>query len=81
VQALSTHSPLGQALPQAPQFCASALRSRQVPSHIVLPLGHVQVPFEQLDPPRHALPHAPQLALLVVKSKQTPAQRAFPAGH
>jgi hypothetical protein len=48
---------------------------------MVLPLGQVQVLFEQLDPPRHALPHAPQLALLVVKSTQSPAHSSLPAGH
>jgi hypothetical protein len=50
-----------QTLPHAPQFCASALRSRHVPLHSAAPVPHAQAPPMQLAPGAQTLPQAPQL--------------------
>jgi hypothetical protein len=48
-------SPAAQALPHAPQFCWSDVRSLQAAPHLVLPLGHVTAPVPPVpvpvDPP------------------------------
>jgi hypothetical protein len=53
--------------------------STQLPSQLVLPVGHEHMPVVQLCPTPHDIPHAPQLAGAVEVSTQTPLQLACPA--
>jgi hypothetical protein len=59
-----------QVLPQLPQLALLCLRSTQVPSQLVVPLGHTQAPALQTSPPRQRLPQAPQLFGSAVTSVQ-----------
>jgi hypothetical protein len=60
--------PLGQTMPQPPQFARSVVVLMHAPLHGEVPVGHVQVPPMQLAPEGHGLPHPPQLRLLVIVS-------------
>lgn len=61
-------------LPQAPQFIALVWVSTHVPSHSAWPVGHVQTPATQLEPPAQACPQPPQLPLSVCVFTQEPLQ-------
>jgi hypothetical protein len=74
-----------QALPQLPQFIASATVEMQAaPQSLKLvlqatpqwPAVQVAVPFIGIG---HAIPHMPQLSGAVMVSTQEPAQLSFPA--
>jgi hypothetical protein len=70
--------PMGQALPQPPQFALLLFTSVQTPPQSAWPVGHDmvtrQVPPMQLCPVGQALPQAPQLRASVAVSAQVPAQ-------
>lgn len=51
--------PVAQALPQPPQFLASALVSTQAPEQLVVPLAQAQTLFWQVCPLGQVLPHVP----------------------
>jgi hypothetical protein len=86
-------APVGQAVPQAPQFLTSISRLLQVEN--VWPLGPVAVhkvrppvpqpathaPLEHVVPIEQALPHPPQLLLSVCGSTQAAAHCRSPAAH
>jgi len=75
--------PLGQAVPQAPQFIRSVLMSTQPPEHSVSPpvQESLQAPSEHTCPAGHTVPHAPQLATSLPVSMQVPPHAARPAWH
>ena len=68
-------------MPQAPQWCASFVKSTQAPLHSVWPPGHPQCPLMHGVPALHATPQVPQLAALVIRSTQAPLQAVCPFGH
>ncbi len=73
--------PTAQALPQAPQFVASAERSAQPFGQVTRPALHWQTLALHVAPTLQALPHMPQSTLLEVRSEQTPLQSDCPAGQ
>jgi hypothetical protein len=85
-------APVGQAVPQAPQFLSLVERSVQV--EIIMPLGPIAVHRVRLDaqPATHApavhvvpgmqrLPHDPQLSLSLCVSVQVEPHCESPAAH
>lgn len=75
--------PVGQTLPQRPQFVLLVFRLTQAPPHIAVPAAHdkVQAPPEQTWPAAHTAPQRPQFAELELRFVQTPPQTTLPAGH
>jgi hypothetical protein len=76
-------SPIGQALPHAPQFALSEGRWTHTPLQSVDPeLGahaNAHVPWTQVLPAGQAMPHPPQFAGLEVVSSHRPPQSVSPA--
>ena len=73
-QPLLTHEPpVGQALPQLPQFCALLLKSTQdVPQVAREPQSTTQAPAEHILPLPQTLPQLPQFAPSLPRSTHTP---------
>ena len=63
-----------QALPHILQFCASLLRSLQLPEQAVWPVGQTQALLTQTFPPEQELPQAPQLCTSFAKFEHVPPQ-------
>jgi hypothetical protein len=70
-----------QAMPQAPQFCASVAVSVQAPPHVVSPVGQAHAEAVQTVPPVHFVPHLPQLVESDVTSTHAPLQLVKPVLH
>ena len=72
-----------QAVPQAPQFARSVVRSRQLSEHSVRPTPHdvSHRPRLQTSPGTHALPHAPQLEGLLAVLTHLSSQHTSPLGQ
>jgi hypothetical protein len=85
-----------QAVPHAPQFLASAVRSTHLPLHAVWPVGHAQTPAVHAPPVGQVVPHAPQFVVLArmstqalfvpqapspVGQRQAPIQQLWSTGH
>jgi hypothetical protein len=66
--------PEAQAFPQAPQLCASDVRSTQTPLHAVSPDGHWQTPPAQIWPGAQVFPQVPQFCVVfkLPHAEQTP---------
>jgi hypothetical protein len=77
LQALLTHMPASQTLPQLPQFFLSTLVFVQTPwpastsPHMLNPPGQPHIEFMQMSPAPQVLPHPPQFAGLLVMLVQT----------
>ena len=75
--------PPPHAIPQAPQFWLSVVRTTQLVPQSVEPDGHVavQVPALQTSPAAQAFPQLPQSAALVWRFTHWPLQDVVPTGH
>ncbi len=75
--------PEGQAIPQAPQFPGSPIRSTHAPAHLVLVPEQVDVqePLSQTRQGGQVVPHVPQLEGSEEGSTQPPEQRMAAAGQ
>jgi hypothetical protein len=78
-----THTPLShvgeekqveQRVPHPPQCWVSVLVSTHAPPQFVVPLGHWQMPLEQVLPVGHVWPQVPQLRGSVCRLTQAPLQ-------
>jgi hypothetical protein len=65
---------------EVPQWLAVEGASH-VPSQLIVPAEHPQLPPEQDDPPVQALAHAPQLLLSLLRLTQAPPQFVRPVLH
>jgi len=78
-------SPVGHALPHAPQLALSEGRWTHTPAQTVEPDAGAhpttQIPFAQVSPAGQAMPQPPQFAGLEVVSSQRPPQSVSPAVH
>ncbi len=68
-------------VPQPPQLLGSVWVSTHAPLQSVVPLGHAQVPLEQVAPVGHAVPQAPQLCGSLASVTQALPHKVCPAGH
>ena len=73
--------PIGQTLPQRPQFAPSKSGLVQAPPQTVSPGEHSQAPLRHTRPPEQALPHRPQFITSNATDTHVPAHRMSPAGQ
>ena len=74
-------SPVGQSLPQAPQFLASVLVLTHAPLQAVRPLKQAHLPLIQAPPVRQAVRHPPQFLASFWVLVQFPLQLVSPGLH
>jgi hypothetical protein len=73
--------PVGQTVPQAPQFWPSCVGSTHVPEHEMSGATQPHLPATHEPPAPQPTPHMPQLPGSAVRSTHWPLQSVKPAGQ